>query len=114
MGWCERSGSRRSRTRWRIEKSCPALRRKPRAGTLFDVELVEHSTAKLRLSVWEVFNKRGLHERLSASTLVKLFGCPLLVALVLHDYGDELYETGFPCDYYRQLLAHLQKRCTLL
>lgn len=78
---------------------------------MFDVELVEHSTAKLRLSVWEVFNKRWLHERrLSASTLVKLFGCPLLVALVLHDYGDEFYETN----YYRQLLAHLQKRCTLL
>ena len=86
----------------------PAAKRKPRTGSLFDVELVEPSTAKLRLSVWEVF-KGWLHEKLAASTVIKLFSCPPLLALVLRDYGEELYKTGFPLGYYRQLLAHSQR-----
>eukprot|EP00439_Symbiodinium_sp_Y106_P066136 s2359_g10.t1 len=83
------------------------------SGSLFDVELVEPYTAKLRLSVWEVF-KGWLHQRLLATTVVKLFSCPPLLALVLRDCGDELYKTGFPLGYYRQLLAHSQRVCPLV
>ncbi|CAE7464969.1 unnamed protein product [Symbiodinium sp. CCMP2456] len=86
----------------------PPSRRKPREGSLFDVELVEPATAKLRVTIWDVF-KGWVGEKLSQSTLVKLFRCPPLLALVLRDYGDELYKTGFPLNHYRQLLAHAQK-----
>ena len=38
-----------------------------------------------------------------------LFRCPPLLGLILRDYGDVLYRTGFPLGSYRQLLAHAQK-----
>ena len=57
----------------------PASKRKPRTGSLFDVELVEPATAKLRLSVWEVF-KTWLREKLQPGAVVKLFSCPPLLA----------------------------------
>ncbi|CAE7319659.1 unnamed protein product, partial [Symbiodinium microadriaticum] len=90
------------------EKGLFAAGDRDRSGSLFDVELVEPSTAKLRLSVWDVF-KGWLHEKLAATTVIKLFSCPPLLALVLRDYGEELYKTGFPLGYYRQLLAHSQR-----
>ena len=91
----------------------PARRRTPRAGTLFDIDIIEAPTAKLRIQVWDVFVS-WFRERLRPGTVVKLFGCPPLIALILRDYADELYRTGFPLGHYRQLLAHAQRLVPLV
>ena len=79
-----------------------------RDGSLFDVELVEAATAALRVKVWDSFTD-WLRRELSEKTVVSLFKCPPLLALVLRDYADELYKIGASLGHYRQLLAHVQK-----
>ena len=91
----------------------PARRRPVRLGSLFDVELVEQNTVRLRVHIWDTF-KLWLREALSESAVSALFSCAQLLALVLRDYADILYQTGASLGSYRQLLAHSQKIMPLL
>ena len=91
----------------------PARRRPVRLGSLFDVELVEQNTVRLRVHIWDTF-KSWLREALSESAVLALFRCAQLLALVLRDYAEVLYQTGASLGSYRQLLAHSQKIMPLL
>ncbi|CAE7244239.1 unnamed protein product [Symbiodinium sp. CCMP2456] len=88
-------------------------KRVPRRGSLFDVELIEASTLRVRAQIWTVFIA-WLREGLSEGAVLGIFRCPPLLSLMLRDYGDVLYRTGFPLGSYRQLLAHAQKLLPLL
>ncbi|OLP79985.1 hypothetical protein AK812_SmicGene39667 [Symbiodinium microadriaticum] len=91
----------------------PPRARAPRTGSLFDVELIEQATVRVRERIWNVFLS-WLRENVSEEATLALFRCPPLLALVLRDYGDVLFKTGFPLGSYRQLLAHSQKIFPLL
>ena len=91
----------------------PRQGRAPRTGSLFDVELIDQATLRVRERIWHVF-MAWLRENISEQSVLALFRCPPLLALVLRDYGDVLYKTGFPLASYRQLLAHAQKIFPLL
>ncbi|CAE7429857.1 CALS7 [Symbiodinium sp. CCMP2592] len=91
----------------------PARPRPRRPGSLFDVDLVDRQTQVLRTRVWDAF-VGWLKELLSEGTILSLFSCPPLLALVLRDYADELYQVGAPLGTYRQLLAYSQRRLPLL
>ena len=71
----------------------PPRRRPARAGSLFDIELVERTTIRVRMDIWDTF-KAWLREELSESAVLALFSCAPLLALVLRDYADVLYKTG--------------------
>ena len=88
-------------------------KRAPRHGSLFDVELVGASTLRVREQIWTVFVS-WLREGLSEGAVLGIFRCPPLLSLMLRDYGDVLYKTGFPLGSYRQLLAHAQKLVPLV
>ena len=91
----------------------PPRRHPVRQGSLFDVELVEQATVRLRVNIWDTF-KAWLREALSESAVLALFGCAQLLALVLRDYAEVLYKTGSSLGSYRQLLAHSQKIMPLI
>ncbi|CAE7527916.1 unnamed protein product [Symbiodinium microadriaticum] len=91
----------------------PRQARAPRTGSLFDVELIEQATLRVREKIWQVF-LAWLRENVSETAVLALFRCPPLLALILRDYGDVLYKTGFPLRSYRQLLAHSQRIFPLL
>ncbi|CAE7806563.1 unnamed protein product, partial [Symbiodinium sp. CCMP2456] len=98
------------------EAKVPGPRQKPRVprtGSLFDVELIEQATLRVREQIWKVF-LAWLRENVTELAVLALFRCPPLLALVMRDYGDVLYQTGFPLGSYRQLLAHAQKIFPLL
>ena len=88
-------------------------KRAPRQGSLFDVELVGATTLRVREQIWTVFVS-WLREGLSEGAVLGIFRCPPLLSLMLRDYGDVLYRTGFPLGAYRQLLAHAQKLVPLV
>ena len=52
----------------------PPKRRSVRSGSLFDVELVELATVRVRTNVWDAF-KAWLRESLSESVVLALFTC---------------------------------------
>ncbi|OLP80262.1 hypothetical protein AK812_SmicGene39345 [Symbiodinium microadriaticum] len=91
----------------------PAKPRPGRTGSLLDVDLVDRQTTLLRARVWDAF-VGWLRERLAERSVVALFACPPLLALVLRDYADELYQIGAPLGSYRQLLGYSQRRLPLL
>ena len=57
----------------------PSRRRPARTGSLFDVELVEQSTVRLRVHIWDTF-KAWFREALSESAVLALFRCAQLLA----------------------------------
>ena len=94
-----------------LYKACrcsPGERQLPRSGSLFDVELVDARTIALRTRVWDAF-VGWLRERLSHESVLGVFSCPTILAMVLRTYSDELYKAGAYLGSYRQLLAHAQK-----
>ena len=91
----------------------PPRRRPARAGSLFDIELVERTAIRVRMDIWDTF-KAWLREELSESAVLALFSCAPLLALVLRDYADVLYKTGASLGSYRQLLAHSQRLMPIL
>ena len=97
------------------EADCPGppRRRQLRTGSLFDIELVERATIRVRAGIWGTF-KAWLREELSESAVLALFSCAPLLALVLRDYADVLYKTGASLGTYRQLLAHSQRLMPVL
>ena len=75
------------------ENPGPRQLARQRQGSLFDVELIEAQTVRMRTRIWDVF-KAWLRERLSEATVLAVFRCHPLLGLVLRDYADELYKTG--------------------
>ncbi|CAE7806062.1 fpr1A [Symbiodinium sp. CCMP2592] len=84
-------------------------KRVPRRGSLFDVELVEAATLRVRAEIWSVF-VAWLREGLSEGAVLGIFRCPPLLALMLRDYGDVLYQTGFPLGAATRLPPHTSAR----
>ena len=88
----------------------PGPRRPPRArsGRLDDIQLVEPTTAALRLRFWSSF-AGWVCEAIGLNEVTELMICPQLFVEALRLYAQVLFSAGTPLHYYRQLVAHVSK-----
>ena len=86
----------------------PRGARSRRHGRLGDVQLVTPATAALQQRFWLAFCT-WLLSAIGIGDVAELLVCPPLFVEALRLYGQELFSSGTPLHYYRQLLAFVSK-----
>lgn len=86
----------------------PRASHRPRAGALYDVPLVEAKTKQIQVRVWEGF-VRWLSASLTPDAVRSAMSCPPLLAQLLEQYGNHLYQQGAALYAYRHLVVVTQQ-----
>ncbi len=92
------------------EATNPGPRRShaPRLGALYDVPLVEPKTKALQTKVWRDFES-WLLTLLTPGAHSSAMACPALLAQLLEEYGNVLYQRGAALYAYRHLVVVVQQ-----
>ena len=90
------------------EAANPGPARGDRSGLLEDVGLVEERTFLLQQQVWRDFSNWGLRQ-LSRGAWDSAMLFPMLLSVLLKEYGNHLYASGKALYVYRHLAVYVQQ-----